>query len=148
MSLNKACRCLLLADDKLHGLVIQAVAAKQIARAADRHAVLLLGNDLFIVIRLALLAQEIGDGLNLVIRDERAVHPRHPATTLHEEHVAAPKKLFGPLLAKNGAAVDPRGDLETDPCREIRLDGAGDDIDRRALRRHDDMNAGGARHLC
>ena len=34
-----------------------------------------------------------------------------------------------------------------DAGREVGLDGAGDDVDRRALRRRDDVDAGGAGHL-
>ena len=65
----------------------------------------------------------------------------------HIEHVAHAEQLFGALLAEDGAAVDLRGDLEGNAGREIRLDRAGDDVDGRALRCHDDVDAGGARHL-
>ena len=65
----------------------------------------------------------------------------------HVEHVAAAEELLGAAFAEDRAAVDLRGDLKADPGREIRLDRAGDHIDRRALRRHDDVDAGGARHL-
>jgi hypothetical protein len=57
------------------------------------------------------------------------------------------EQLFGALLAQNGARIDLRGDLEGAAGREVGLDRAGDDIDRRALRGHDDMDAGGAGHL-
>ncbi len=40
-----------------------------------------------------------------------------------------------------------RGDLKADPGREVGLDRAGDDIDRGALRGHDQVNAGRPRHL-
>ncbi|RYI99203.1 MAG: hypothetical protein EON47_17470, partial [Acetobacteraceae bacterium] len=40
---------------------------------------------------------------------------------------------------------DLAGDLEADAGREVGLDGAGDDIDRGPLRRHDDVDAGGSR---
>jgi hypothetical protein len=65
----------------------------------------------------------------------------------HVEHVALPEQLLGALFAKDGAAVDLRRDLEGDAGREVGLDRAGDDVDRRALRRHDQVDAGGARHL-
>jgi hypothetical protein len=65
----------------------------------------------------------------------------------HVEHVAHAQKLLGPHLAQDGAAVDLGRDLEADPRGEVRLDRAGDDIDRRALRGHDEVDAGGARHL-
>ncbi len=40
-----------------------------------------------------------------------------------------------------------RGDVEGDPRRQVRLDHAGDDIDRRPLRRHDQVDARRARLL-
>jgi hypothetical protein len=65
----------------------------------------------------------------------------------HVEHVALAEQLLGALLAEDGAAVDLRGHLEGDAGREIRLDGAGDDVHRGALGRHDQVDAGGAGHL-
>ena len=87
------------------------------------------------------------DLLDLVVGDEGAVDALDAAAAGHVEHVAHAEQLLGALLAQNGAAVDLGGDLEGDAGREVRLDGAGDDVDRRALRRHDDVDAGGARHL-
>ena len=58
-----------------------------------------------------------------------------------------PEQLLGALLSQNGAAVDLGGDLERDPGREIRLDRAGDDVDRGALRRQDHVQPGRAGHL-
>ena len=63
------------------------------------------------------------------------------------EHVALAEQLLGALLVEDGAAVDLGRHLEADAGREVGLDGAGDDVDRRTLRRHDEMDAGGARHL-
>ena len=65
----------------------------------------------------------------------------------HVEHVALAQQLLGALLAEDGAAVDLARHLEGDPGREVGLDRAGDDVDRGALGRHDQMDAGGARHL-
>src|SRR3546814_2937051 len=59
----------------------------------------------------------------------------------HVQHVALAEKLLGALLAEDGAAVDPRGDLKADARREVRLDRAGDDVDRGALRRHDEVRS-------
>ena len=73
--------------------------------------------------------------------------PHHAAAPLHEQHVAAAEKLLGALLAEDGAAVDPRGDLEADPCREVGLDGASDDVDGGPLRGHDDMDSRSPCHL-
>ena len=87
------------------------------------------------------------DLLDLVVGDERAVHALDAAAAGHVEHVAHAEQLLGALLAEDGAAVDLGGDLEGDAGREVGLDRAGDDVDRGALRRHDDVDAGGARHL-
>ena len=99
------------------------------------------------VVRLA-LGLEIGDDLlDFLVADERAVTRVIAAAAGHVQHVALAQQLLGALLAQDGAAVDLRRDLEADAGREIGLDRAGDDVDRRALRRHDDVDAGGARHL-
>ena len=65
----------------------------------------------------------------------------------HIEHVAPAQQLLGALLAQDGARVDLRGDVEADPGREVRLDDAGDDVHRGALRRHDQVDARRARLL-
>jgi hypothetical protein len=65
----------------------------------------------------------------------------------HVEHVALAQQLLGALLAHDGAGVDLAGDLEGDPGREVGLDGAGDDVHRRALGGHDQVDAGRPRHL-
>ena len=87
------------------------------------------------------------DLLDLVVGHERPVDARDAPAARHVEHVALAEQLLGALLAENGAAVDLARDLERDAGREIGLDRAGDDVDRGALRRHDEMDAGGARHL-
>jgi hypothetical protein len=87
------------------------------------------------------------DLLDLLVGDEGAVDALDAAAAGHVEHVAHAEQLLGALLAQDGAAVDLRRHLEGDAGREVRLDRAGDDVDRRTLRRHDDMDAGGARHL-
>ena len=58
-----------------------------------------------------------------------------------------PSSCSRALLAQDRAAVDLRGDLEGNARRKIRLNRAGDDVDRGTLRRHDEVDAGGARHL-
>ena len=88
-----------------------------------------------------------GHGLDLVVRHERPMSPDDAAARGHVEHVALAQELLGALLADDGAAIDLRRNLEADPAREIGLDRAGDHIDARPLRRHDEMNASRARHL-
>ena len=75
------------------------------------------------------------------------MHADDTPAARHIEHVALAEQLLGALLAENGAAVDLGGDLEADAGGEVRLDGARDDVDARALRRRDEVDAGRARHL-
>src|SRR5690606_2144230 len=63
------------------------------------------------------------------------------------EHVAHAEQLFRALLAQNRARVDLRRHLEGDAGREVSLDRTGNDVDRRALGGHDDMDARGAGRL-
>ena len=72
--------------------------------------------------------------------------PDSPAAP-HIEHVALAQQLFAALFAKNGAAVDFRRNLKRNAAWKICLNGAGDDINRRALRRSDEVNACSTRHL-
>src|SRR3546814_16379149 len=55
----------------------------------------------------------------------------------HLVHVALAQQLLGALFAQDGARIELRGDVEADPRRQIRLYHAGDDVDRGALRLHD-----------
>ena len=57
------------------------------------------------------------------------------------EHVALAQQHFRTLFAQDRAAVDAAGDVEADPGRQVRLDHAGDDVDRGALRGHDQVDA-------
>ena len=58
-----------------------------------------------------------------------------------------PSSCSAPISPRIVRRVDLGGDLERDAGREVRLDRAGDDVHGRALRRHDQVNAGGAGHL-
>ncbi len=60
------------------------------------------------------------------------------------EHVAVSQQLLRAHLVENGARVDLGRYLECDPTRNIGLDEPGDDVDRRALRGKDQVNAGSA----
>ena len=68
-------------------------------------------------------------------------------TGRHIEHVAHAEQLLRSLFAENGAAVDLGSDLKTDTGREVGFDYAGNDVNRRSLRRQNQVNAGRARHL-
>ena len=91
--------------------------------------------------------QERDDALDLLVRDEGAVDTGDAPAARHVEHVAAAEQLLGAAFAEDRAAVDLRGHLKADAGREVRLDRAGDDVDGRALRRHDQVDPGGAGHL-
>ncbi len=103
--------------------------------------------DGFEILRRALRLEVAHHLLDFLVGAERAVHAADAAAARHVEHVALAEQLLGALLAQDGAAVDLRGDLEGDAGREVRLDGAGDDVDRRTLGGEDHVDAGGARHL-
>ena len=87
------------------------------------------------------------DLFDLFVADKRPVDAGDLGPARHIQHIAHAQQLFSPLLAQDRAAVDARGDLEGNPCREVGLDRAGDHIDRGALGRHDQVNARGPRHL-
>src|SRR5690606_26405745 len=151
-ALNVAGRDLAIAQHDRDRLVVGIVRLVEPAGAAGGTtafvAVLaIIGGDGVEIFRYA-LALEMGDDfLHPLVGGGPAVHALDAAAARHVEHVAHAEQLLGTLLAENGAAVDLRRHLEGDARREIRLDRAGDHVDRRALRRHDDMDAGGARHL-
>ena len=86
--------------------------------------------------------------VDLVVGDERAVQALHARRARRqEEHVALAEQALGADRVEDRARVDARRHLERDARREVRLDEAGDDVDRRPLRREDQVDAGGARLL-
>src|SRR6476661_1180172 len=151
-ALNVAGRGLAIAQDDLHGLLVE-ITALRLAHAGaveDRVAVLvlLLGRgDSFEILRRALRLEVPDDLFDLLVGAKRAVNTADASAARHVEHVALAKELLCTLLAQNGAAVDLGSDLEGDAGRKIGLDRTGDDVDRRSLRRQDDMQSGRARHL-
>src|SRR5437763_10904407 len=99
--------------------------------------------------RLALVAlHELDDLVDLLLRHVRAVNAADARRARREEeHVAVAEELLRPLRVEDGARVHLRGHLIGDARGEIRLDHAGDHVDRRALRGHDEVDADGARLL-
>jgi len=89
----------------------------------------------------------VHDLFDLFVADKGTVAAHDLGSARHIEHVTHAKELLGPHLAQDRTAVDFRGHLEGNPRREVRLDRAGDDIDRRTLCRHDQVNTRGPRHL-
>lgn len=63
------------------------------------------------------------------------------------EHVALAQQLFRTAGIENGSAVNLAGHRERDAAGNIRLDDAGNDVDRRTLCRDDQMDARRARQL-
>src|ERR1700722_6635371 len=134
MALDEAGRSLALAADQRDRAVVELVAraaALAVAAEARRHLALLVFRDLFdISRRSAVILQEAHDTLDFFVSDERSVDALDTAAAGHVEHVATAEQLLGAAFAEDGAAVDLRGDLEADAGREVRFDGAGDDVDR------------------
>src|SRR5215471_13711186 len=126
---------------KLIGGVVLLFAPQRIKRQ-----ILVLG-DLVDIIRSSSRLQERDNALDLLVRDERAVDASNTTASRHVEHIAPTEQLLGAALAKDCAAVDLGRYLKADAGREIRFDRAGNDIDRRALRRHDQMDSCGPGHL-
>ena len=58
-----------------------------------------------------------------------------------EQHVAVAEQLVGAHFVEHDAAIGAAGDLERDAGRQVRLDQAGDDVDRRLLRGEDQVDA-------
>ncbi len=151
MPLDEGGRGLAFAHHQFHRTVVQrgvgiGIATDQPGGAAGLRVFVLFCHFLKIG-GLSLAAQPFHHPLHLGIGNKGAMHPLDPPALAHEQHVALAEQLFRPLFAEDGAGIDLRGDGEGDARREIRLDGAGDHIHRRPLRGHDDMDAGGARHL-
>jgi hypothetical protein len=151
-ALNVAGRCLAVAQDDRNGLAVE-IARFRGAHAArvEHRAVLALlakvSGDGVKILRRALGLEVANDLLHFLIGYEWPVDATDTATALHIKHVALAEQLLGSLLAQDRSAVDLGGHLEGNAGREIRLDGAGDDIDRGALRRQNDVDAGRPRHL-
>ena len=109
---------------------------------------LLLGGDRLVVGRLALLAQEAGQPRALLLGDVRAVQTDEARRRgRQEQHVAAAEQLLGAVAVENRPRVDLRRHAERDARRQVGLDEPGDDVDRRPLRRENQVDADGARHL-
>src|SRR5690606_30039016 len=135
VTLHEAGRSLPFPTDNGDRLVVELVAALGFVAAGKPRGGLLLARDVLDIGRAALLFKEPDHRFDLGIAHERAVNAGDPAALGHVEHVALAEELLGALLAQDRPAVDLRGDVEADARREIGLDGAGDDVDRRALRR-------------
>ena len=82
------------------------------------------------------------------VGDKRPVHAlRMPGAWRKVEHVALAEQRLGTHLIEDGARIDLARHLERNARWNIGLDQAGDDIDRRSLRREDQVNSRRARLL-
>src|SRR2546423_5089178 len=105
--------------------------------------------DGLVVDGLAALRLDVRDDLaDLVLVEVRAVHAQKARRTgREEEHVAATEELLRAVRVNDRARVNLLRDAEGDARGEVGLNQSGDDINRGALRREDEVYADGARHL-
>ena len=88
------------------------------------------------------------DQRDLLLADVRALEALETDCAERlEEHVALAEQRLGPGLVEDDARVGLARHGEGDPRRDVGLDHAGDDVDRRSLSRKDEMDADGARLL-
>src|SRR5690606_8124116 len=150
-ALDIAGRGLAIPKDNSDSLIVGIVGILQIAAGptlAGRRVVLVIVlRDGIEIFRHALRLEVPNNLFDFVVGYERPVDTLHAAAAGHVEHVAHAEQLFRALLAQNRARVDLRRHLEGDAGREVSLDRTGNDVDRRALGGHDDMDARGAGHL-
>ena len=154
-ALDIGCRGLAVAQDNRDGLIIGIAGGSAETALIENRALIVIGDiqfviprNVFKIVRLTLRFEVCDNFFDFAIGNKRAVNAADATATRHEEHIALTEELLGTLFAQNGAAVNFGGDLKGDAGREICLDRAGDDIDRGALGGQNDVNAGGARHLC
>ncbi len=90
----------------------------------------------------------LDDRRDLVLGDEGALHTgRLVRAHRQEEPVALADQLLGARLVEDDPAVGERGGGEGEPRGHVRLDQAGDDVDRGPLGGEHQVDAGGARQL-
>ena len=97
---------------------------------------------------LPLAAALLDDERDLFLADVRALDALEAGRAERlEEHVALAEEALRPALVEDHARVGLARDRERDPRRDVRLDHAGDHVDRGALGREDEVDADGARLL-
>ena len=90
----------------------------------------------------------LDDLLDLVLADPRALHAdRLRGAHRQEQRVALADEPVGAGLVEDDAGVGDARHREREPRRHVRLDEAGDDVDRRALRGEDEVDAAGPGEL-
>ncbi len=100
------------------------------------------------VLRLLGALQKLDHRLHLGIADIRALHThRLRQADRHKQHIAVAEQLVRAARVQNGAGVDTARHRQRQTTRDVRLDKTGDDVDRRALGRNDEVHPRRARHL-
>ena len=100
------------------------------------------------VLGVALRLPEGDDAGDFLFRDKGGVHADQArGAWRQEEHVAAAEQRLGAVRVEDGARVGLGGQAEAHAGRHVGLDEAGDHVDRRPLRREDEVDADRARHL-
>src|SRR5205085_9942998 len=104
----------------------------EILDAVDRSLLLENLGDFFEELRLALiLLHEVDDFVDLRFGNVSAVNTADArGARRQEQHVARSEKSFRALRVENRTRIDAGGDLIRDTGWKIRLDDAGDDVDR------------------
>ena len=119
-----------------------------LARPAAGLAVAARGGDLGPVLWAALAAPVTRELLDLRIGDEHALEAdRARRVDRLVEHVAAAEQVLGAGRVEDRARVDLEVMAKAMRRGEVRLDQAGDDVDRRPLRGDDEVDAGRAGEL-
>ena len=122
---------------------LAAVAAAPVLRVGE-------GEDVLVVERPAagLVEPVLGDRADLAVAHEHALHADRPRQVDRlVEHVAAADEVLGARRVEHGPRVDVRGHRERDARRDVGLDQAGHDVDRRPLRGEHEVDADRARLL-
>ena len=129
-----------------HGLVVERVGFRAgLAELAALAPFFGRFEDAFDIFGFAQRLQVIDHAVDFAIRHEGAVYAlRHTRSGRQIKHVALPQQGLGAHLIEDGARVDLARYLERNPRRDVGLDQAGDDVNRRPLRRQNQMDAGRA----
>ncbi len=102
----------------------------------------------FVVVGPGLLTAEIDHFGDFGFGDEGAMDAHQAgAARGQEQHVALAEQVLGAHHVQNSSGIDSCGHTERDASREVGLDEAGDDIDRRPLGSQNEVDADGAGHL-
>src|SRR4029079_15209997 len=140
-------RAELVAHHQLHRLTQQRLVLVVVAAGGAEHAsptaAVFLTFHAADVHDLGCLAPPVGDPLApLFLADERALDSlRHVGVAGKQQHVALADQLLGAWLIEDDAAVGEAVDGICGAGRDVGLDDAGDDVDRRPLCGHDEVHA-------